>query len=239
MLNRFALQCNFREHWRLNCLLFFVLLLTLRLGFWQLARAEEKKGRIEQQQVNQMKSPLMLTDLQDAPSAYQLLQIRGHFIKMLLLLDNQYRDHAFGYDVVQPFALEDGRFVLINRGWVPGSLDRKLLPDIKTPSGIIELTASVYYPAKNPLILGSIFDKKKSDVAVLEIIDTRVIGQYLHKKVLPFTLRLRQNDAYGYNCEWSVVSLSPERHQAYAFQWFGIALLMGVLFVINSVKKKK
>ena len=46
------------------------------------------------------------------------------------LLDNRTRDGRAGYEVLTPLQLDDGRWLIVNRGWVSFSGYRERLPDI-------------------------------------------------------------------------------------------------------------
>jgi surfeit locus 1 family protein len=59
----------------------------------------------------------------------------------------------------------------------------------------------------------------------------------LQKKVYPFIIRLDKQDAYGFVREWAIVSMPPQRHFAYAAQWFAMAGVILILFVALNVKR--
>ncbi|WP_274544559.1 SURF1 family cytochrome oxidase biogenesis protein [Legionella oakridgensis] len=73
---------------------------------------------------------------------------------------------------------------------------------------------------------------------VIEWIDTKIISQFLHKSVYPFIIRLDKKEANGFIRAWDIVSMPPQRHYAYAFQWFAIALVIFVLFISLNSKKR-
>ena len=56
--------------------------------------------------------------------------------------------------------------------------------------------------------------------------------------IMQFIIRMNPEANNGFIREWSVVSMPPERHVAYAVQWFALALLVVILFVVLSMKKK-
>ena len=102
----------------------------------------------------------------------------------------------------------------------------------------MEVLGSVYFPSDKNWSLGNIFDKKQADLAVIELIDARIVGQFLHKSVYPFIIRMRPESAHGFIREWPVVAMSPSRHLAYAVQWFAMALVVVLLFIVLNIKKK-
>jgi rRNA large subunit m3Psi methyltransferase RlmH len=75
-------------------------------------------------------------------------------------------------------------------------------------------------------------------VIILEQLDTKLLSQILQKKVYPFIMRLDKQEAHGFVREWAIVSMPPQRHLAYALQWFAMALVILIIFVALNLKKK-
>lgn len=212
--------------------------LFMRLGFWQLERANEKKQMIAALNVFTRQAPTDWASGNALPAQYQPIQVKGHFLPTRLLLDNQHYQHQFGYDVISPLVLADGKVVLVDRGWIEGDVTRRNFPKTETPSGLIQLAGSAYYPSEKSWLLGQAIEKKEADLAVVELLDTQLISQFLHKSVYPFIIRLGKPAAHGYVRDWAVVAMPPQRHYGYALQWFAIALLILILFIALNIKKK-
>ena len=170
------------------------------------------------------------------PMHFQQLKVRGHFLPQTLLLDNQHYQHKFGYNVLSPLLLDNGDVILVDRGWVEN--DRKNLPTISVFEGVRDVLGSVYYPSNKNWLLGVAIEIKHANLAVIEIIDTKLIAKFLHKTVYPFTLRLDSRVIDDYVRKWAIVAMSPERHYAYAFQWFAIAMTIFILFIVLNLSKK-
>ncbi|MDP3560596.1 MAG: SURF1 family protein [Legionellaceae bacterium] len=237
----FSLTCfnrSFTPSWRMFLLTCITVALFVRLGLWQLERADEKKQLLTlfQHQSNQ---PPIAWDAQDnLPKQYQLLKVKGHFLPTTLLLDNQHYQHQFGYDVLSPFILSDGSVVLIDRGWIKAEQQRTHLPKIEVPAEEIQLTGSVYYPSTKHWLLGPALEEKRATMAIVELVDVSLISHFLHKSVYPFIIRLNPAEAHGYVREWAIVSMPPTRHYGYAVQWFAIAGVIIILFIGLNLKKK-
>ena len=231
---------RFTPHWRMSLLAMLVLLLFTRLGFWQLQRAAEKKQMLSAHRAFAKQAPMLWQPTSKLPIQYQQLHVRGHFLPQVLMLDNQHYQHQFGYHVISPFLLANGRVILVDRGWVAGDMTRQTLPVIESLTGFTKVVGSVYYPSAKNWVLGQIIEKKTRNLAVVELVDTQVISQFLHKSVYPFTIRLGKHEAGGYVREWSIVAMPPQRHYAYAVQWFAMALVILIIFVaLNLTAKKK
>ncbi|WP_133128905.1 SURF1 family protein [Legionella nagasakiensis] len=237
MLSLTGFKIRFILNWPMAILTLAAILIFMRLGYWQLERAHEKEQmlQLEKKFLNQL--PMDWSPLDKPPAQYQRIKVRGHFLSQVVLLDNQHHQHQFGYHVLSPFQLTNHQIILVDRGWVAGDVTRQSLPVIKTPLSIIEIIGSSYYPSEKKILLGQPFEKKENQL-IIESIDTKIASQFLHKSVHPFIIRLDKKEANGFIREWPIVSMSPQRHYAYAFQWFAIAFVIFVLFVALNSKKK-
>lgn len=238
MLSVTGFNRAFTSNWRMTLLTILAVIFFARLGVWQLERAFEKKQRLQAVSEFSKLPPMAWSASDPLPKPYQRLTLQGHFLTPVLLLDNQFHEHQFGYHVLSPFLLENQKIVLIDRGWVAGDSTRRKLPLIDTPVSERKLTGSSYYPSSKTWVLGSVIDKKQSNQVVIEAIDTQVISQFLHKSLYPFIIRLDKQASNGFVRAWRTVTMPPERHYAYAVQWFAMALLIIILFIILNVKKQ-
>lgn len=226
---------NFIFRWRKIILLFTLSIFFMYLGFWQLSRAVEKKHMLSMASFCALQAPTLWSLGLPLPTQYQNIQVKGHFLAQNLLLDNQHANHLFGYDVLSPLVLEDEYVVLVDRGWIQGDITRKSLPQIGAVDGEFLVRGSVYYPSTKHWLLGEAIEIKNTQMAIIEIIDEKLIALFLHKKVVPFIIRLGKQEQNGYLRNWAVVAMSPERHYGYAVQWFAIALLsFGLMFLKKS-----
>ena len=231
-------QLSFRPHWAMILLALFAIALFVTLGFWQLERASEKKQMIKALNAFAQQAPQSWGSSNALPAQYQPLRVEGHLLPTIFLLDNQLRQHQFGYDVISPLQLRDGGIVLVDRGWVQADVMRQAFPVIDTPEGSVSLVGSAYYPSTKQWLLGQMLEKKGPDLAVVEAVDTHLISKFLHKPVYPFIIRLSKVAPFGYVRDWAVVAMPPARHYGYAFQWFAIALVIFILFIALNMKKK-
>lgn len=237
-MNVVLFKYHFKPRWAMIVLTLFAITLFMRLGFWQLDRASEKKQMITAARSLAQDKSIDWSVGDTLPKQYQRLHVKGHFLPTVFLLDNQHHQHQLGYDVISPLVLANGHVVLIDRGWVAADLMQRVLPTIEIPQGPIQLEGSAYYPSKNNWLLGPAMDKKSVNLAIIELIDTQLIRQFLHKSVYPFIIRLSSQAKNGFVRDWPVVAMSVERHYGYAFQWFAIALVILIIFIVLNMKKK-
>lgn len=212
--------------------------LFMRLGFWQIQRANQKKQMLVAEQSLAKQEPIRWTGGEALPIQYQRIRIKGYYLPEVFLLDNQHQQHQFGYDILSPVVLGDGAIIMVDRGWVLGDNSRRLFPKVDTPEQLIEIQGKVYFPNKNQWVLGENLEKKSAKLTIVEILDTKIFSQILQKKVYPFIIRLDKQQSHGFIREWPTVSMPPDRHLAYALQWFAMALVIFIIFVALNLKKK-
>jgi len=211
----------------------------LYLGWWQLLRAEEKKQLLQSQAALAKQPPVRWRSGLLLPKQFQPLTVSGIYLPFTLLMDNQHYQHQFGYQVLTPLILSDNSLLLIDRGWVPGDNSRQQFPHITNPRTKISLSGQAYFPSAKVFLLGAPVEKKTESMMIIERIDTQLFSQLLHKTVYPFIIRLNPNEADGFIREWPVVSMPPERHYAYALQWFAMAFVVLILFIGLNWQREK
>lgn len=210
------------------------LALFLSLGRWQLDRAAEKRALVagfDRGGAALAELPPGLAPVQ----RFQRLRAQGRYDPARqFLLDNMTADGVAGYRVLTPLVLDDGRVLLVDRGFVPGSGDRSRLPDVTVggqprevtgradtlPRPGIELTAP---PASGwPRIVG--FPR----IEEIEV----ALGQ----PTFPQLLLLDPDQPDGYRRQWAPPALGPDRHLGYAVQWFAFAATVCVIWVLLSFR---
>lgn len=237
-----SLTCfNFRftPNWLMTMVALIFIALFVRLGFWQIQRADEKAKMLNAQQQRAQEAPVKWTPMQSSPRQYQRLTVQGQYLPHVFLLDNQHYQHQFGYDALSAFVLQDGSVVMVDRGWILGESSRRVFPSYTTPKQQLTVNGAAYFPSKNQWLLGPSLEKKANNVTILESIDAKLLSHILQKKVYPFIIRLDKQDAYGFVREWEIVSMPPQRHLGYALQWFAMALVILIIFLALNLKKQK
>ncbi|MDW3219120.1 MAG: SURF1 family protein [Acidimicrobiales bacterium] len=123
-----------------------MIVLMVNLGFWQLRRLDERKALNAEVQAAIEAEPVPLEDLLDTePADHRPVLVRGTYEPDLsVLVANRTHESQAGYWLVTAVRLEDGRRVMVSRGWVPRSWvagnDSRA---IETPQGDIEILGRV------------------------------------------------------------------------------------------------
>jgi cytochrome oxidase assembly protein ShyY1 len=216
----------------LPSLLVLLLLPTLvGLGFWQLARTEEKRQLLAAQQVQQLAAPIGAGELEGHPDpAYIRVQLYGQFdAQHSLLLDNRTRGGQAGVELLQPFYDQNsGLWLLLNRGWLPWP-DRRITPRFATPQMPLSLTAWVYVSLGDTLQLQQA-PPGKDWPRLITRVEPQALWQQLGRAGLSHELRLYPGPA-SLQVDWPVVAMSPDKHLGYAVQWFALAATLFGLFI--------
>ena len=205
--------------------------LLISLGIWQLFRAEEKQRLLDHHQAQSVLPVQKFNSFNDELTLYRSVEMAGSFHPTkYFLLDNQINQGKLGYKVISPLILASGKIVLVNRGWLA-----KNNTELTIPSGELKLHGkfSVFPDVGYRLD----YIDQPSWPKVVQYLDEPLIATWF-ENVLPLMLYLDEDSDYGYERHWQLINIQPEKHTAYAVQWFGIALAFLIIFV-RSFKKEK
>ena len=204
--------------------------LFIALGFWQLSRAEEKRVIAQRWEIRQQQSPVALSQLPQSADdvAYRPVILTGSFLSSRsFLLDNRIRDGRYGVEVLTPYRLDDGTTVLVNRGWLAGDRYRRSLPDVPSAEGVGQLKGYVYVPPGESYTLGSISATDEWPMLV-QAIEVPALATLLKRELWPWTVRLSASSPAALEAEWPLINTRPEKHTAYAVQWFAMAAVLAL-----------
>jgi len=221
-------------------LLFFsAFFLTSGLGTWQVERLKWKEGLIADIAAAAEKPPL--TQLPKDVAALANLQfarakLAGVWLSTVEFhLAPRYFQGTFGYSIITPLKLADGRIILVNRGWVPAA---KKMPEKRpetkvmgkaTVTGILRVGSERNrftpdsQPEKNVWFgrdVEQMAASAKLDHAVPIMLDRVDVQDVKHLPVPSDGTIHLQND-----------------HLSYVITWYGVALGVLVIFVLSHRKK--
>ena len=223
----------------------YLLLVTflVLLGLWQLGRADEKKLFLEKQAFSANKQLVDLnTIIKHDPEQirYRNITVEGVYdLEQQYLIDNQIVNGRAGYFVMTPLKIKNSdQSVLINRGWVALNKDRRILPEVSITKLNTAITGRInHFPVVGIRLEGAEIPTE-SWPSVVQVVDSGVLSQKLGYALLPFQIELAASMNDGYARDWKKNTImSPEKHIAYAVQWFGLAITLTLLFLWFSSKK--
>lgn len=204
------------------------------LGQWQWQKAATKEARQALLDARTAEAPLLLTPAPvDAEAIrYRRVVVAGTYeAESQILIDNRvYREQA-GYHVLTPLRIagggDNGMRVLVNRGWVAAGPDRRQLPMLTPPPGIVELHAVAVLPGTRFFALApetSGIGGESPAARVWQNLDLARYRQLVDFPLQPVVLQLSPESAGGgFVRDWPRADERIERHLAYAWQWYGFA----------------
>lgn len=220
-----------------------ILPVLLRLGFWQLERAEEKRDLIELFKQQNDTGPILLKDTikYDEALNYRVAQVEGHYNPARqVFIDNKIYQGKAGVYVLTPFKLKNSKYsILVNRGWVPMIPDRSSLPEIKTTMKYLTLSGKIKFLKEAPFMIGETFQSNEGWPALMQWINISAIEDKSGLKLLPFIFLLDEKEQSGYVRQWKPVVMLPEKSTSYAVQWFSLALALIIIYIVVNLKNSK
>lgn len=214
----------------------------ISLGNWQTRRAEEKEAIAALMQEQLRRAPVVLSTAQEFSQlqAFQKVKLKGQFARdWPLYLDNRPLYGVAGFYVLMPFKIDGSKqSVLVARGWLQRNpVERTKIPTLLTDQGIIEIEGVVRDQLDRTMQLGkSEILKPASIVQSVPFDDLRKqTGLAIVDKVLEQT----SNASDGLIRDWPKPSAGSDKHRAYAFQWYGLALMAAIFFVVTGIRRGK
>lgn len=233
---------RFRSRALATLLTVLAVALFLRLGFWQLHRADEKRALLEQYEAGQQSTVELTSAKVDTLPRYQQVRARGHYDSAhQILLDNMPSQVGWpGYRVVTPFQLESGGWLLVDRGWVALGKLRSDIPDVAVSDDGRALAGRLdQLPRAGITMAEGDTDINGPWPRVMSFPAQAAIERALGRKVLPGLVLLDPAQPDGYERVWEArLPLGPGRHIAYAVQWFAFAVTAVTLYLLLSLRRK-
>ena len=231
---------KWQADWRTTLFTLLLLPIMVSLGFWQLERAQEKREIANRYERHQREAPVPLGDMRGNSEqlAYRKVTLQGSFLTAKdFLLDNRISRGRYGFELISTLQLADsGALVLVNRGWIAGDPARRWVPTIPPLAGELTLEGTIYVPSDTPFTLGGPVAQEPglSWPRQLLVLDVPVMADMIGNMLYPYIVRLKAGSVSSLEIDWPLVNVSPEKHTAYAVQWFAMALALLALYLWRS-----
>lgn len=226
----------FRPGWIPSIATVVVVALTASLGNWQMRRGEEKREiekRIEEAQRGAaLTIPSTLAELVEFDR--RRVNARGSFVpRATLFLDNQILNGVVGYRVLTPLKIEGGDVhVLVDRGWIAAG-DRRNLPRISTPEGAQTIEGVAVVPARRVFELAP----ESETGALRQHLAIERESILLGIRLQPFVITQTSGPLDGLSRTIPQFDAKVDMHRGYAFQWYSLAVLAAVLYLVLNFRK--
>jgi len=228
-----------------------MLSICVKLGMWQYNKADTRRTLQAQLSARLSEPAVALSAKMRDQKKERLESWRYMRVKFdgvydthhQILLDNQVQNTVAGYHILTPMQVDGSNtYVLVNRGWVAraaanvGEIPK--LPSIETPRGKQEVEGDIILPA------ASYFTMDTPDIVgawqpVWQNLDMDRYTKSVPFAVQPFVVRLdAKSHAGGFVRNWPPPGERVSMHLGYAYQWFGFALTLLVIYIVLNVKRK-
>jgi surfeit locus 1 family protein len=237
------LRLRLRFRFRLVPLLATVLLVALGivLGNWQQGRAAQKSALRDRLAQRGAAPPLALgpviTPLE--PLEFRRVRVTGQFVQgWPLFLDNRPFQGRSGFYLLMPFKIAGSdTHVLVARGWLPADPTVHIrLPAFTTPGGTTTIEGVVTGSVGHVLQLGAASAPRPN--ALVQNLEPGAFAQASGLKVQPFFIEQTGPREQGGTLrrDWPAPSAGIDKHKAYAFQWYALAVMAFLFFVITGFR---
>lgn len=230
------------RRWVPTVVAFALVATTVSLGNWQLRRADEKRALQAQRDAAERDEPILLTAAEaDIDSlAGRRVRVRGRFVsKFDVYVDNRTYRGVAGFHVVSPLRIAGSdRHLLVLRGWIAGDpRERTRLPAVPTPDETVVVEGVALREIPRTLELGGPPPPGPND-RMWQNVDLAGFERWSGLPMrLPIVRQSRPartaSGAWddGLVRDWPEPGVDVDRHLGYAFQWYALAALAGVLWL--------
>jgi surfeit locus 1 family protein len=219
-----------------------VLLLALffGLGRWQWQRGVDKQ--LQWDAFARGDQPALAVDGSGLArqSRYTRVRLTGRYDNAWqFLLDNRSFEGRPGYEVLTIARLDNGKAVPVNRGWIPFDGFRDRLPAITVGDGERQLSGRVDLLPSGGLEKGRAAPALSGPWPRVTSFPTKAsLEAAWGAPLLDGMVLLDASEPDGYLRKWRPPGVEPDKHKAYAIQWWGFAVLLIVLYVGLNFKKR-
>jgi cytochrome oxidase assembly protein ShyY1 len=229
--------------WLAIALTFIGIAVFVRLGVWQLDRAREAQALLDAfaGAGGATVEDFAAVSTNPPPDHFPKVRVQGHFVPGRgWLRDEQLHAGRVGVEVYAAFAVAGSdALLLVDRGWTAWSHAPGTQPAVPpTPEGEVELSGTYApFPASGLRVGGNVLTRQSTWPKLTLAIEHDEIAADLGGPLLPRVLLLDADAASGFERATTPALMPPERHRAYAFQWFAFALAALAIFVLLHWKK--
>lgn len=214
-----------------------VLLLFPLLGFWQLRRLGEVRAQNAMITARMDQPPRPLGDVLDAHGPddldFRWVEARGTYRSGdEVLLTGTVNQGRPGHDLLTPLATADGIVLVVDRGWVPYSLNDPPVTGAEPPAGMVTVRGVLLPGQRAP-------QRPDGPAERLTAVDLDLLGPQLGDRVAPAWLLLQEqvpNNPGALPLPGSPPDVDEGSHLAYAVQWFLFTAIVAVGYPILVVR---
>ena len=172
------------------------------------------------------------------PEEFRRVIAEGEFISSwAVYLDNRPYQGKAGFYLLMPFKLAGSeQSVLVLRGWFPrDASDRERIPTIAVPKGVIRLEGRVRTTTGKLMQLGEAAALQPG--AIAQNVDIADFARASKLSLQTFIIEQTNDAADDLVRDWPTPSVGIDTHKGYAFQWYALAFVAAVFFLLTGFKR--
>mgnify|MGYP006090571901 CR=1 FL=1 len=238
-------QIEIRFNWIIAACILLTLSGFVRLGVWQLSRAQEK---IQSQETLQELSEQQATLIGNVPVAgrdFDTLQHQNRQVELTgqylnnnsIFLIYQAYEEQLGFEIMTPFKVSAlDLIVLVSRGWSGISSEEALSKALPSIYEELTLQGQIYIPTEKELLRASDIENIIWPLTT-RYLNINELSSNFDSPLFPYVIRLGVNQPGVLVRHWPAVVSDTSQNFSYALQWFSmaIALLMVSLILSSNI----
>lgn len=194
--------------------------ILVQLGLWQLDRRDWKEGLIANIEAGINAPPVPLPAEIAPDMKYLPVTVSGTTTGAEIDVLSHTREQGAGYQIISRFITDDGRAILLDRGFVPQELRRVERPPVR-----LEVTGNLHWPQD----ASSSTPAPNLDENIWFARDVEAMAAQLGTEPVLVVASFIRGDNQGAEPIPVAVEGIPNNHFAYALQWFLIAATWAVM----------
>ncbi|MBU2957544.1 SURF1 family protein [Paracoccus sp. 1_MG-2023] len=194
--------------------------ILIQLGLWQLDRRDWKEGMLDQIRQGIDAEPVPLPGDIDPSMKYMPVTVEGTTSGAEINVLSHTKEQGAGYQVVSRFITDDGRAILLDRGFVPQD-DRH----VKRGPVRLRVTGNLHWPQD----AGSSTPAPNLDENIWFARDVDAMARQLGTEPVLVVASFVEGDNQGAEPIPVAIEGIPNNHLSYAMQWFMIAATWAVM----------
>jgi surfeit locus 1 family protein len=194
--------------------------ILIQLGLWQVDRLQWKQGLLDQIQQGIQGEPVPLPDQIDPSMKYLPVTVTGTTTGQEIDVLSQMQDEGAGYQVVSRFMTDDGRAILLDRGFISQEARHLDRPPVR-----LRVVGNLHWPAD----VGSSTPAPNLDENIWFSRNVDAMAEQLDTQPVLVVASFVQGDSQNVIPMPVTIENIPNNHLSYALQWFMIAATWAVM----------
>ena len=234
-MTKFKLKDSLQENKLLTSFSIFFVFVFVFLGIWQIERAANKEGLLQDFNSEQESPPTRLTS--QSPN-WSRVFVDGVFdSSRQILIDNQIHKGKVGYKIFTPFRFDDNKIVLVDRGWIAQGKSRSDLPQLNVLEKKSRIIGTVTNPEQGVLAGSELLTNEWPRVSQTKAVE--VIASAFKEPILDIVLVLDPGSSQITEfIQIKPFAITPVKHYGYAMQWFTMSIVLLGMF-LYALKREK